>query len=98
MIKHIVCFKLSDNSEKQCQAAKEILLSMKDTVPGLRDIRVGVDFLHSGRSFDLILEVSLDDAAALEAYQKDAYHCGVVKPYMHGVISNSICVDYERNS
>lgn len=94
MIKHIVCFKLKDNSQAECEKAKEILLSMKGNVPMLRDIQVGVDFLHSERSYDVILEVVLDDAAALEAYQKDAYHCSVVKPHMHAVRETSVAIDY----
>lgn len=94
MIKHIVCFKLKDNSQAECERAKEILLSMKGNVPMLRDIQVGVDFLHSERSYDVILEVVLDDAAALEAYQKDAYHCSVVKPHMHAVRETSVAIDY----
>ncbi|MBQ8917218.1 MAG: Dabb family protein, partial [Oscillospiraceae bacterium] len=75
MIKHIVCFKLKDNSPENCQKAKEVLLSMQGNVPLLRGIEVGVDFLHSVRSYDVIQQVLLDDAAALEGYQNDPYHC-----------------------
>ena len=95
MIKHIVCFKLKNNSPEECEKAKEILLSMQGKVPELRGITVGVDFLHSERSYDLILEVLLDNAAALESYQNDPYHCSVVKKHMHSVRESSIAVDYE---
>ena len=92
MIKHIVCFKL--NEGESTEKAKEILLSMKDNVPMLKDIRVGVDELHTARSYDVILEVILDDFEALALYQKDAYHCGVVKEHMHKVSKSSISVDF----
>lgn len=95
MIKHIVCFKLKDNSTENCEKAKEVLLSMQGNVPQLRDIEVGVDFLHSERSYDIILQVLLDDAGALEDYQNDPYHCTVVKPHMHAVRETSVAVDYE---
>ena len=95
MIKHIVCFKLKDNSTENCEKAKEVLLSMQGNVPQLRDIEVGVDFLHSERSYDIILQVILDDAGALEDYQNDPYHCTVVKPHMHAVRETSVAVDYE---
>lgn len=95
MIKHIVCFKLKNNSPEECEKAKEILLSMQGKVPELRGITVGVDFLHSERSYDLILEVMLDNAAALESYQNDPYHCSVVKKHMHSVRESSVAVDYE---
>lgn len=95
MIKHIVCFKLKDNSIENCEKAKEVLLSMQGNVPQLRGIEVGVDFLHSERSYDVILQVLLDDAKALEDYQNDHYHCSVVKPHMHAVRESSVAVDYE---
>ena len=47
MIKHIVCFKLKDNSLENCQKARDILMSMKGRVDTLIDIQVGIDFLHS---------------------------------------------------
>ncbi len=94
MIKHIVCFKLKDNSRPACEKAREVLLSMRGKVEQLRDIAVGIDFLHSERSYDLILEVTLDDAAALDGYQRHPYHVETVKTYMHAVRSASVAVDY----
>ena len=95
MIKHIVCFKLKDNSEENCKKAQEVLLSMKDNVELLRDIQVGVDFLQSERSCDVVLEVVVDDRAALEAYQNHPYHVNVVKKHMHAVRESSVSADYE---
>lgn len=94
MIKHIVCFKLKDNSPENCAKTRDVLLSMDGKVPQLRGIEVGVDFLHSERSYDIILQVLLEDADALAAYQQDPYHCDVVKKHMHAVRSASVAVDY----
>ena len=94
MIKHIVCFKLKDPSPKNCERARYVLLSMDGKVELLRGIEVGIDFLHSERSYDLILEVLLDDEAALEAYQQHPYHVSVVKKHMHSVRKASVAVDY----
>lgn len=94
MIKHIVCFKLKDNSPEECNKAAEILRSMKGNVGLIRDIEVGVDFLHSERSYDIILQVVLDNAEALEKYQNDEYHCNVVKKHMHAVRESSVAIDY----
>ena len=93
MIKHIVCFKL--NEGESAQKAKEVLLSMKGNVPMLLDIEVGVDILHSARSYDVILQVVLKDMQTLEEYQKDAYHVDVVKKHMHAVTKSSVAIDYE---
>ena len=95
MIKHIVCFKLKNPTEKECRKAADVLLSMKGNVELLRDIQVGIDFLHSERSYDLILEVVLDSKEALDAYQEHPYHVSVVKKHMHAVRETSVAVDYE---
>ena len=94
MIKHIVCFKLKDNSEESCKKAKEILLSMKENVEQINEISVGIDFLRSERSCDVVLEVTVDDLAALDAYQNHPYHVCVVKKYMHEARESSVSADY----
>ena len=66
MIKHIVCFKL--NEGESVQKAKEVLLSMKGNVPVIIDIEVGTDLLHSARSYDVILQVTLKDMQTLEEF------------------------------
>ena len=94
MIKHIVCFKLKDNSSNEVKKAADILYSMKDNVPLVRNIEVGCDFLNSPRSYDIILQVVVDSPEALDAYQNDEYHCSVVKKHMHEVAESSIAIDY----
>ena len=95
MIKHIVCFKLKDNSEENKQKAKEVLLSMRGQVPTAKSIEVGTDVLGSPRSYDVILQVLVDDMNALDEYQHDPHHCNVVKTHMHAVAEKSIAIDYE---
>lgn len=95
MIKHTVCFKLKDNSPEECNKAAQILRSMDGNVELLRGIEVGVYFLHSPRSYDIILQVLLDDEKALEEYQNDEYHCSVVKKHMHSVAESSVAIDFK---
>lgn len=95
MIKHTVCFKLKDNSPEECNKAAQILRSMDGNVELLRGIEVGVDFLHSPRSYDIILQVLLDDEKALDEYQNDEYHCSVVKKHMHSVAESSVAIDFK---
>ena len=95
MIKHIVLFKLKDKSPENLAKTKEILLSMDGNVPLLRSIEVGLDFLHSGRSFDVALITTLDSREALDAYQIDPYHVSVVKKHMHAVREDSVAIDFE---
>lgn len=95
MVKHIVNFKLAEPSEAACNRAREVLLSMIGNVPSIREIQVGVDFLHSERSYDLYLSVVVDDKAALEEYADDPYHCKVVKTHMRAVCASTVTVDFE---
>ena len=92
MIKHVVCFKLKEG--ESANKAKEVLLSMIGKVPTAKGITVGVDELKSPRSFDVMLEVILEDFKALEEYQVDPYHCDVVKKHMHAVTEKSIALDF----
>ena len=95
MIKHIVCFKIKEEYKNRIEEAKKTLLSMKENVPTVIDIHVGIDLLHSERSYDIILEVLVESMEHLEIYQKDLYHCTVVKPLMHEIRCASVAVDYE---
>ena len=95
MIKHIVCFKLAEPSEEACLKCKEVLMSMVGNVPTIRDIEVGIDVLRSQRSYDVYLAVTVDNRDALDEYQRDEYHCGVVKKHMHAVTASSVAVDFE---
>ena len=93
MVKHIVCFKLID--KKDAEEAKKLLLSMQGKVPTVKGIEVGVDELGSARSYDIFLSVLVEDFAALAEYQKDEYHCGVVKKYLNARAENVIALDFE---
>ena len=95
MIKHIVCIKLKDSSIESKNKIKEILMSMVGRVEEIKAIEVGVDFLNSERSYDVILQVLLESKEALEKYQNNEYHCNVVKKYIAEVKTASIAVDYE---
>lgn len=97
MIKHIVCFKFDNPSEELLIKTKEILLSMKNNVPMLLDVQVGIDYLRSSRSYDIILETYFETKEDLEKYQDDPYHCSVVKTHMHkyAITEKSVAIDYE---
>lgn len=97
MIKHIVCFKMKEPTKEMLNKTKEVLLSMKGNVPMLIDVKVGIDFLRSSRSYDVILETYFNTKEDLENYQIDPYHCGVVKKHMHAnaMTEKSVAIDYE---
>ena len=95
MIKHIVCFKLKNNTQEEKKRVQDLLLSMETKVPTVKKIEVGCDFLGSERSYDIILQVWLENRTSLDKYQNDPYHVDMVKTYMHKVSEKSVAVDYE---
>lgn len=94
MIKHIVCYKLKDNSYEKKEEVKNKLLSMVGVVPYFEDMQVGIDFLESERSYDIVLEMTFKTKEDMEKYQKNDYHFNVIKPYMKDVRVSSVSVDY----
>lgn len=94
MLKHVVCFKLAEPTPKLIEETLTIMRSMTGKVPSAKDVQAHADELHSQRSYDIILEVLVDDWAALDAYQTDPYHCNIVKKHMHAVAQSSIALDF----
>lgn len=94
MVKHVLMIKLKDNSKEQCDKLVDLFRSMKGNVPQVVDVEAGADFLHSERSFDVCLYVTLESPEALDAYQQDPYHCDVVKTYVAAVREKAVAVDY----
>ena len=87
MVKHVLMIKLKDNSKEQCEKLRDLFMTMKGRVPQALD-------LHSERSFDVCLTVTLESPEALEEYQKDPYHCNTVKTYVATVREKAVAVDY----
>lgn len=95
MVRHIVCYKLKDPTPQTLEKTKEVFLSMKGRVPEISDISVGIDELHSERSYDMVLDVTFPSFEAMQSYQQNEYHVSVVKKHVHAVKSASVSVDYE---
>jgi hypothetical protein len=95
MITHIVLFKLKDKTAESINRAKDKLLSMNGRVEMLRHIEVGLDVVHSARSFDIALFTKFDSLEDLQAYQVHPYHGGDVAPYMREASEAVAVVDYE---
>jgi len=92
MVKHIVLFRLKDQSHRQ--RALDALCGMKGKIEGLIDLEAGTDFLSSERSYDIALICTLRDKAALDFYQAHPIH-QPVKKLMHMIRESSVAVDYE---
>lgn len=82
------------DKETNAQRVKEKLEGLVGKIPGLLHLEVGIDFLHSEQSADVVLYTELESRAALESYQAHADHQAVV-PFMKAVAAARTVVDYE---
>jgi hypothetical protein len=94
MITHVVLFKLKDRSTGSVEKSKDVLSDMKGKIPMLRHLEVGIDVLHSERSYDIALITKFDSMEELKSYQVHPVHLEVAK-YINSVKEFSIAVDYE---
>jgi hypothetical protein len=94
MITHIVMFKLIDRSPANVKKASDVLMSMEGKIPVLRHLEVGIDVLHTERSYDLALTTKFDSLADLDAYQVHPVHKEIIQ-YMSTVREAAAAVDYE---
>jgi hypothetical protein len=95
MLTHIVVWKYrADTSQATRDEHLALLRSLHSVVPGIESFSVGVDTLHSPRSYDTGLVAIFRDRSVLDAYAVHPEHVKVVE------FSRDICelmakVDFE---
>ncbi len=94
MITHIVLFKLVNSDEKAIEAARKAMAGLKGKIPQLRHLEIGVNIVHTDRSYDLALVAKFDSLEDLQSYQNHPLHVEVVK-YLQENRRSSVSVDYE---
>jgi hypothetical protein len=94
MLTHIVFFKLKERTPEVIQKTKEVLLNMEGKIEQLLSIEVGVDVVHSERSFDIALVTRFHSLADLAIYNAHPIHQEVIA-YMGTVREAAVSVDYE---
>lgn len=94
MIKHVVMFKLKDNSVEQKKILVDKFLGMKGKIDVLVDLEAGYDIVMEGRSFDVILICTFKSLDDLNIYADHPVHVPV-KNYIKGVAEKSHAVDFE---
>ncbi len=92
MVRHIVMWRLKKREDGS--RLKEALEALRGRIPGLLDIQVGLDFLHSEQSADMVLIADLQDRAALDAYQQHPLHQAVIPMMRQATLSRTV-VDFD---
>lgn len=99
MVTHIVLWTFHDEAngrsrEENMQLAKEKLEGLRDKIPGLLHIEVGLDTTEHPQAADVALYTRLASWEALERYQAHPLHQAVL-PFMRAVVSSRTAADYE---
>lgn len=98
MIKHIVLFKLKDSAEgsskeQNARRMKSELEALKNAIPQVRKIEVGINAVPSDGAYDVALYSEFATVADLDAYQKHPAHLKVAE-FVARVREHRAVVDY----
>ncbi|ORU92886.1 MAG: stress responsive protein [Cycloclasticus sp. symbiont of Bathymodiolus heckerae] len=98
MLKHIVLWTLHDSAEgnskeENALLAKSRLEALKDTIPEIIDIEVGVNHVGQGSSVDLSLYSVFANEAALKRYQAHPEHQKIL-PFIGAITNGRHVIDY----
>lgn len=99
MIKHVIMWKLHDNAEgmnkgENALRMKEKLHTLKDKIPEMKNLEVGINICESPDAYDIVAcseFISIDD---LKVYQKHEEHQNFIKS-INGIRETKKVVDYE---
>jgi hypothetical protein len=101
MIKHIVMWKLKDyaegsTKEENAVKIKKDLESLKNSIPLVRRIEVGINMLRSDAAYDVALYSEFDDEKDLDSYQKHPAHVKVAD-FIAKVREDRVVADYRSD-
>lgn len=95
MFHHVVLIRLKDATPELREEVRCKLLGMRGRIEPLKSIEVGVDVVHSERSFDVALLTAFESLSDMKAYQVHPLHQEVLA-YLKLVSDSSITVDFEN--
>ncbi len=101
MIKHIVMWKLKDfaegaNKEQNARKLKRELEALKNSIPLIGHIEVGINMLPSEAAHDIALYSEFANEKDLDSYQKHPDHIRVAD-FAAKIRENRVVVDYKTD-
>ena len=94
MIKHIVFFKLEDNSNEHKKIIQDKLLSLKNKIDIIKYIEVGINFAKEERAYDLVLISDFESIEDMQSYAINPLHVTIID-YLKSKNTITKIVDYE---
>jgi len=96
MIVHIVMLKFKEeNRQNNMVKVKALLEALPEKVEPLLSMEVGLDFMQSERSFDLVLTTTFNNKEGLSTYATHPDHVSVVN-VIKELTEGSKVVDYVK--
>lgn len=98
MFKHIVMWKIKDevagkNKAENISIMKDRLEGLKEIIPEILEIEVGVNVIESDAAFDVTLYSVFESESALLTYQKHPEHVKVAE-FVGTIVEQRCVVDY----
>ncbi|MBN2111461.1 MAG: Dabb family protein [Methanosarcinaceae archaeon] len=98
MLKHIVMWKLKDiaqgrTKKENAELMKEMLEGLKEKIPEIDKMEVGINIDPSDAAFDVVLYSEFMDEKALVSYQKHPEHVRVAD-FVSKINEKRVVVDY----
>ncbi len=87
-------WKFKEDQHENMLIFKERLLALKDKIPEIRDMEVGINVNPSERSYDAVLVSAFDSLDALRSYSTNPLHVAV-SDFCKTIRTSSVSVDYE---
>ena len=94
MIRHIVFFKLKDNSKANKQRIKDVILPLKEKIDVIKFYQVGINFANEERAYDLALVSDFNTIDDLNNYASHPEHLKVISSLKDEGITTKV-VDFE---
>lgn len=95
MFTHVVFFKFKDRSKENIKNAEKIMRCLEGRIPELKSMEVGIDVVHSDRSFDITLITRFDSKADMLIYASHPIHVNEVLKRLKPILEVSHTVDFE---
>ena len=87
-------WKFKEDQHDNMLVFKDRLLALKDKIPEIREMEVGININPSERSFDAVLVSTFDSMEALKSYSVNPLHVAV-SDFCKTIRTQSASVDYE---
>lgn len=95
MLKHVVFFKFRKDADPTAiTEVQKGLKALPGTISEIREFQLGLDIIHSERSYDMALISSFDDLDSMKRYQVHPAHMAQVEK-LKKICDGILAVDFE---